>query len=149
MTMYELCAECRNWFLREIIRGDFRVIDGVLQPVPDVPDGAWIRVVGSLKNDGVYRMPHGDFADEAFTGAVWLMAIPDDFVTLLDDITEWETATAKAVADASAQILAGPYTSESFGGYEYTRKTGLGDVPTSWRDPRLGFAAQVNRWRKI
>lgn len=149
MTMGELCAECRNWFCREIIRGDFTVTGGVLEPVPAIQDGAYIRIVGSVFNDGVHRYPHGDFSDERFTGAVWLLAIPPDFVRLLDDINAWETASGKAAADAAAELLAGPFSSESFGGYTYQRRTGLPDVPTTWKDPRLGFSARLNLWRKI
>lgn len=149
MTMGELCAECRNYFVTKVIRDDFRVIGGVLQPIPAVPDGAYIRIVGSIFNDGVWQFPHGDFADEAFSGAVWLMHVPPDFVTLLTDINAWEAANLTAIASATAEVLAGPYSSESFAGYTYQKKTSIGDVATSWRDPRLGFAARLNMWRKI
>jgi hypothetical protein len=87
--------------------------------------------------------------DEEFSGAVWLLAIPPDFVALLDDINAWEAANKDAIASAAADIIAGPYTSESFAGYTYTKKTSLGDVPTTWKDPRLGFSARLNEWRKI
>lgn len=149
MTLYELCAECRNFFPRSVIRGDFRVVGGVLEPLPDIPDGAYIRVVGSLFNDGVFQYPHTGIADEEFSGAVWILAIPEDFISLLTDINAWEAANAEAVAKAAADVLAGPYTSESFAGYTYTKKTGLPDVPTTWKDPRLGFASRLNVWRKI
>lgn len=149
MTMGELCAECRNWFKPDVFRGDYTISGGVLDPLPDIPDGAWIRIVGSVHNDGVYRTPVGDLTDETFYGAIWLMHVPPDFVALLNDINAWEAANDKAVADATAEILAGPYTSESFAGYTYTKKTSIGDVPTVWNDPRLGFAARLNRWRKI
>jgi hypothetical protein len=149
MTMLELCMECRNFHNPEIIPGTFTVTDGVLQPLPAVPDGAWIRIVGSTFNDGCWQYPHGDFADEVFTGAVWILHIPPDFVALQRDIDAWERDSAAALASASAEVLSGPYSSESFAGYTYQRKTGVGDVPTTWRDPRLPFAARINRWRKI
>jgi hypothetical protein len=149
MTMYELCAECRNWFERQIIRGTYTVTGGVLQPIPGIPEGAYIRVVGSVFNDGVFQYPHAASADETFDGAVWLMAIPEDFVQLCIDITAWEASAADAVAKATEDAVGGPFTSESFGDYSYTRKNGLPDIPTTWKDPRLGFAARLNRWRKI
>lgn len=149
MTMGELCAECRNYFVSAVIAGQFTVSEGVLQPVPGVPDGAYIRIVGSLFNDGVRKYPAVNLTDESFSGAVWLMAVPPDFVALLNDINAWEAANLTAIASATAEVLAGPYSSESFGGYTYQKKTGLGDVATSWRDPRLGFAARLNIWRKI
>ena len=149
MTMGELCAECRNWFCRSVIRGKFTVAGGLLYPLPEIPDGAYIRIVGSMFNDGVYRYPFGDFSDEEFFGAVWVLAIPPDFVALLDDINAWEASGGAAAVSAAVDLLGGPYISESFAGYTYQRGSGLPDVPTTWRDPRLGFAARLNRWRKI
>lgn len=149
MTLYELCAECRNWFLRGIVRGTFTVSGGLLE-LDDVPDGQYVRIVGSVFNDGVHQCPVSGLADEIFSGAVWLMAVPADFLALLNDINAWEAANKDAIASATAEILsAGPYTSESFAGYTYTKKTSLGDIATSWRDPRLGFTARLNMWRKI
>lgn len=149
MTLGELCAKCRNWHKPYIVSGDFRVVNGVLQPLPDIPDGAYIRIVGSVFNDGVYQYPHGDFTDEEFHGAVWLMHVPPDFIQLLNDINTWETTSASAIARATSEVLEGPYSSESFAGYTYQKKTGIGDVPTTWEDPRLGFAARLKLWRKI
>ena len=152
MTMYELCAECRNWFKPDIFSGTFSVTGGALEPMPEIPDGAYIRIIGSTFNDGVYKYPAADtdgLTDETFTGAVWLLHIPSDFEALLNDINAWETANADAVKNATAEVLSGPYTSESFAGYTYQKKTGFGDVATSWRDPRLGFAARLNAWRKV
>ena len=149
MTMYELCAECRNWFLRSVVAGSFTVSGGVLGEVAGAQDGQYIRIVGSTFNDGIHRYPVAGLADETFSGAVWLLAIPQDFENLLKDINAWETANAEAVKNATAEVLSGPYTSESFAGYTYQKKTGFGDVATSWQDPRLGFSARLNRWRKI
>ena len=150
MTMLELCLECRNFFKPDIYPGTYKITGGAMEPLPDIPDGAWIRIVGSLHNDGVYQSPATSLTDETFSGAVWLMHVPPDFAALLDDINAWEAANAEAIANATAEVLAsGPYTSESFAGYTYTKKTSIGDVATSWRDPRLGFAARLNMWRKV
>lgn len=150
MTMLELCMECRNFHKPDIYPGTYKITGGVIEPLPDIPDGAWVRIVGSLYNDGCYQFPGSGLTDETFTGAVWMMHVPPDFVALLDDINAWEAANAEAIQNATAEVLAsGPYTSESFAGYTYTKKTSIGDVATSWRDPRLGFSARLNQWRKI
>lgn len=149
MTMLELCMECRNFHKPDIMPGDYTISGGSLEPLPDIPDGAWIRIVGSMFNDGCYQYPGNDLTDEEFRGAIWLMHVPPDFIALLDDINAWEAANGKAVADATAEILAGHYNSESFAGYTYTKKTSIGDVPTVWSDPRLGFSRRLNRWRKV
>ena len=126
MTMLELCMECRNFHKPDIYAGNYTISGGVIEPLPDIPDGAWIRIVGSTFNDGCWQYPAANLTDEEFRGAVWLMHVPPDFV-----------------------ILAGPYASESFAGYDYTKKTSIGDVPTTWNDPRLGFSRRLARWRKI
>lgn len=150
MTMLELCMDCRNFHKPDIYPGTYTITGGVMEPLPEIPDGAWIRIVGSLYNDGCYQFPGTDLTDETFDGAVWLMHVPPDFVALLEDINAWEAANKDAVASATAEILsAGPYSSESFAGYTYTKKTSIGDVATTWDDPRLGFSARLNRWRKI
>lgn len=149
MTMLELCLECRNFHKPDIYPGTYTISGSVIEPLPDIPDGAWIRIVGSTLNDGVYQYPAANLTDEEFHGAVWLMHVPPDFVSLLDDINAWEAANVEAVADATAEILAGPYASESFAGYTYTKKTSIGDVPTTWNDPRLGFSRRLARWRKV
>lgn len=156
MTMLELCLECRNFFKPDVFPGTYTITGGVFEPLPDIPNGAYIRIVGSTFNDGVYKYPiipeqgnPSPLTDETFDGAIWLMHVPPDFVALLDDINAWEAANLTAIASATAEVLAGPYSSESFAGYTYQKKTGLGDVATSWRDPRLGFSARLNVWRKI
>lgn len=149
MTLFELCAECRNWFKPDIYPGTYTITGGVMESLPDIPDGAWIRIVGSTFNDGCWQYPAADLTDETFDGAVWLMHVPPDFVALLDDINDWEAANESAVASATAEILAGPYASESFAGYTYTKKTSIGDVAMTWDDPRLGFSRRLARWRKI
>lgn len=149
MTMLELCLECRNFHKPDIYPGTYTITGGVLEPLPAVPDGAWIRIVGSVFNDGCWQYPSADMTDETFDGAIWLMHVPPDFITLLDDINAWEAANADAVKNATAEVLSGPYTSESFAGYTYQKKTGFGDIAISWRDPRLGFTARLNAWRKI
>ena len=155
MTVGELCAVCRNWFVKDVVRGSFSVRHGVLCEIPGTAVGQYVRIVGSRANDGVYRYPAGStddgtdaLCDEEFDGAVWLMAPPPEFLRLCRDITAWEEK-AGAALDEAAQGAASPYRSESFGGYEYVRRDGIGDLPADWRDERLGFASRLSRWRKV
>lgn len=149
MTMLELCMECRNFHKPDILPGEYTISGGVLAPIPGVPDGAWVRIVGSLYNDGCYQFPGSGLTDETFDGAVWLMHVSPDFVALYNDINAWEAESKQAIADATAEVLSGPYSSESFAGYTYTKKTSIGDIPTTWKDSRLGFSARLDRWRKV
>ena len=148
MTVGELCAVCRNWFVKDIVRGRFAVRGGVLCEVPGAEEGQYIRLIGSRSDDGVYRYPASGLCDGEFDGAVWLMAVPSGFEALCGEIDEWEKK-AKAAAESAADGAASPYRSEAFGGYEYRRADGLGDIPLDWRDERLGFAGKLRRWSKL
>ena len=140
----ELCAELKNYFLRDreedIHYGEYTISGGSIV-LPFLLDGQYFRIVGSVLNDGVYQYPAVGLTDETFTGAVWAMAVPPSVVALAADIEAWNTNNAEA--------LASPYTSESFDGYSYTKAT-TGGVGTSgaftWRDQ---FASRLSKWRRL
>lgn len=140
----ELCAELKNYFLRDrdkdIHYGLYKISDGSID-LPFLLDGQYFRIVGSVLNDGVYQYPASALADEEFSGAVWAMAVPPSVIALSAEIDAWN--------EKNAEALSSPYTSESFGGYSYTKAT-TGGVGTNgaftWRDQ---FASQLNKWRRL
>lgn len=139
----ELCAELKNWFDRDQPKwyGQFNIENGAIEL--DLQDGQYFRIIGSVFNDGVHQYPADDLTDETFCGAVWAMAVPPAVIALSAEIDAWQTQY-----DA---VLKSPYTSESFGGYSYTRASGgssggvSNDTP-SWQST---FASRLNQWRKI
>ena len=137
MDLTNLCAEIRNYFETEKRFGTFTISDGSLSPSNFLQDGQYFRIVGSVFNDGVHRHPAHDLTDETFDGAVWAMAVPPAVVELLQKIQEFEAATANAPT---------AYTSESFGGYTYTKATDENGLPVGWRSV---FKSELNRWRKL
>jgi hypothetical protein len=140
----ELCAELKNYFLRDreadIHDGEYTISGGSID-LPFLLNGQYFRIVGSVLNDGVYQYPADGLTDEEFTGAVWAMAVPPAVIALAADIEAWN--------ENNAEALASPYTSESFGGYSYTKAT-TGGVGTScaftWRDQ---FASRLAKWRRL
>lgn len=112
--------------------------------------GQFYRVIGSVFNDGIWRresdeIKYGleDLRDEEFIGEVRLMAVPPKFVKLVDEIETW-TSKYGSVANS-------PYSSESFGGYSYTKAQGSsggsgGSPSFSWQSV---FGSRLNAWRKI
>lgn len=141
----QICAELKNYFSsdNDKLIGDFTIQNGEIIPSISIQDGQYFRIVGSVFNDGVHK--YGDesdvLKDEAeFHGAVWLMRVPQDVIDLAEEIEAWQTKNADA--------LASPYTSESFGGYSYTKANGgnAGSGAYSWRD---AFASRLNPYRKI
>lgn len=137
MDLTNLCAELRNYFETEKRFGTFTISGGSISPSDFLQDGQYFRIVGSVFNDGVHRHPAHDLTDETFDGAVWAMAIPPAVVELLQKIQEFEAATANAPT---------AYTSESFGGYSYTKATDANGLPVGWKSV---FKNELNRWRKL
>ena len=137
----EMCRECRNWFTPKGGKhcGTFTIKDGIVSPLDFVLDGQYFRITGSRFNDGVYKNDSSDLAalvDEVFDGQIWAMNVPPAFVALSVKIEEY---CKKYESETS------PFTSESFGGYSYTKASDAG-VPLSWQ--RI-FANKLNLWRKI
>ncbi len=139
MKLTELCRELKNWFEQEKIFDTFSIEDGKLV-LDKAKVGQYFRIVGSVFNDGVYQYPATELTDETFDGAVWLMAVPKEVIDKVDEMTQWETDNAQAINS--------PYTSESFGGYSYSKSSGdgSGTSSASWQGH---FASWLNKYRKI
>ena len=142
----ELCQELRNWFDRDLPKwyGEITISDGQIQDV-DLRSGQYFRVIGSLFNDGVHKLgdENDPLTDESFKGSIWSMAVPPAVISLADEISAW--------MDKYADAVASPYTSESFGGYTYSKASGASGgsgnpAGVSWEDV---FKSRLNRWRKI
>lgn len=139
----EVLAYLNNYFVRTIIHGEFKIYStGKIMSMSDyLLDGQYFRIIGSVFNDGVYQYPTTELTKETFEGAVWALAIPQDLLDLVDEIEEWQ--------ETYGESANGPYTSESFGGYSYSKLTAATDSESSvitWYDV---FGARLARWRKI
>lgn len=133
----EILAEIRNYFVVKVHSGDFEVIGGRLSPLDFLQNGQYFRIVGSVMNDGVYRYPYSGLTDETFSGEIWALAVPPTLIALAADIEEYEKKAKETVS---------PFTSESFGGYSYTKATDSNGSPLTWEKV---FARRLNKWRKI
>lgn len=138
----ELCAEIRNYFLgsdptRSIHQGTFIISGGELAPLDFLKEGQYFRIVGSTFNDGVHQYPASDLTDESFAGAVWAMAVPPAVIGLAVEIEKYKAETEK---NQSA------FSSESFGGYSYTKFTDSHGAPLSWEK---AFADRLKKYRRM
>lgn len=145
----EICHEIRNWFDRDLQKyfGKISIQNGtIVAPEISLKNGQYFRIVGSVFNDGVHMYPYDDtLSDEDFEGAVWAMAIPPDIISLANDIKDWQ-----AKYGGVDGTLMSPYTSESFGGYSYSKSGGGSSDGSSLAGTWQGaFASRLNRWRKI
>lgn len=133
----ELCAELRNYFVKEVYRGNFTIKDGSIAPLNFLQNGQYFTIVGSVFNDGVHKYPTDVLIDETFDGTIRTMAVPPAVIALAEEIEAYNESDA---AKPSA------YTSESFGGYTYTKATDKNGAVASWKTI---FASRLNKWRKI
>ena len=130
-----------------MIIGNFIITDGAIKNADGTAlpllQNQYYRIIGSVFNDGVKKYGVDTLTNEPeFGGAVWSMAVPPEIVALAAEIATWISNNAQAINS--------PYTSESFGGYSYTMKSGNansgGNSGFSWQNQ---FASRLDPWRKI
>ena len=115
--------------------------DNVISPSFDFDDCDYIRIVKSKKNDGVHKVSEMQLADESFHGAIWRMYPPMNFLTLVQEISTWQTTNG-----AADSVAMSPFNSESFGGYSYSKATGSDGGAYTWRDQ---FKGKLNAYRRL
>lgn len=135
----DLCQYLRNWFDRERHYGEFVIEEGVLSASFLQPN-QYFRVIGSVFNDGVWQYGVDTLVDETFNGAVWALGIPKAVLDLNTEIDAWTEQYGSASV--------GPYASESFAGYSYT-KASYSDADTDKTTWQGAFHDRLSRWRKI
>lgn len=132
----QILMHLNNWFLVPdgVHEDTFEIMDGGIE-LPFLAPGQYFRICGSVFNDGLHQYPAENLTDETFTGAVWALAVPRQLVALADEIKAWVEKNQPSA-----------YTSESFGGYSYSKATGQNGAPMGWQDV---FRAQLNPYRKM
>ena len=131
----QVLAYLHDDFARQTLpEQEWTIADGTMD-VPGALSGQYVRIIGSVLNDGVYQYPLTGMTDETFTGTVRLLAIPRTVLALVDEIQAW---TDKNQPTA--------FTSESFGGYSYSKATSANGVAAGWQDV---FKSQLSPYRKM
>ncbi len=134
----QVLTHIHNWFQVGIYPGTYTIEDGGVT-LPFLQDGQYFRIVGSLFSDGLHQYgPAMEYLpDETFTGSVWALAIPPAVIRLSEEISAWQEKYRETVES--------PYTSESFGGYAYS-KSAAGDGSGGWQ---AAFRERLNPYRKL
>ena len=153
----QLCAQLHNFFERHpttqdrmIYPGTYTITGGRIE-LPFLLSGQRFRIKGSALNDGVYTYGEtirndddtaaADLYGETFTGEIWAMYPPKAAVEAAKTASEWMTKYGDA--------LNSPYTSESFGGYSYSKgaSSEADGMPSgTWYGVPKSLLAQ---WRKV
>ena len=113
---------------------EWTIADGTME-VPGALSGQYVRIIGSVLNDGVYQYPLTGLTDETFTGTVQLLAIPKTVLALVQEIETWAEKNQPTA-----------YTSESCAGYTYSKATNADGLAAGWQDV---FRSQLAPYRKM
>ena len=130
--------QIRNYFQTGYLSGDFSVTGGVLLPAPAC---GYVLISGSAWHDGVWAVS-GDtlldaaaLPDEQFTGRVYELHPPNDFLALVAEISDYDEKNP-----------VGALQGESFGDYSYTR-AGAGQPGTQgWQ---TAFRSRLDPYRRM
>lgn len=136
----EICGKIHNYFVQNIIVGDYTINTDGVNPLPKMVNNQYFRVVGSVGCDGVYQYPtHMPRGDESFHGSIQTMRVPPPFIEMVNDIDNW---------CSEYQNEYSPFISENLSGigYSYTKATNADGTPITWETQ---FRKKLNRWRKI
>lgn len=148
----QVCDFIHNYFVLAEYEGTYEVENGTF-PCSFLLDGQRFRIRGSALNDGIYTYHLDgtiyddddsvaiDLMPETFNGIIQVMGVPRTFLLLVKDISNW--------IESNSAALNSPYTSESFGGYSYTKATGTGANAggiLGWQDV---FKQKLNAYRKL
>ena len=127
----EILSYLHNWFpVKGAARsGTHRIASGALD-FEGLQYGQYYRIQGSTFNDGLHMWDE-TLMNEVFEGTVTPLAIPRTLAELSEEIETWVKANP-----------ATDKTSESFGGYSYSRQTGASG---GWQ---AAFASRLARWRR-
>lgn len=129
----EVMKHIRDYFpTGEAAEGKLTIEDGRIS-LPFLEN--YFLIEGSIYNDGVHERSD-TLINETFEGRVSALRPPKAFLDLVGQIEEYEAAAGKP----------GPFQSESFGGYSYTRATNAAGNIAGWQDV---FKTKLNAWRKI
>ena len=130
-----ILTHLHNWFPVKGGKhsGTFAIVSGALA-VDFLRPGQYYRIKGSVFNDGLHKHLDGSLSDEEFIGEVWALAIPAAVISLAEEIAAWREKNPET-----------DKTSESFGGYSYTRGASSATGAGGWQ---LAFAGRLNPYRR-
>ena len=135
----DVMRHVRNHLISSACRGTFRQQNGVLTLADGLPQPGyfapemWVAIVSKDGPQGVFQLTEqaglADTADTTFTGTVYVLNPPADFIRLCGDIACW----AQANPDPAV-------SSEKLGEYSINRRA------VTWES---AFALALNPYRRM
>lgn len=136
-TIAVVMREVHNFFERGKFYGTISISGGmVVSPGVSAP---YVYIKGSTFHDGLWEMAgtslvRDNHPSETFSGCIWLLYPPNDFLALCEQVAEFEAKTP-----------AGALQSESLEGYSYSRASGQNGLLT-WQE---AYASRLRPYRRM
>lgn len=138
-TVETVMRYCRNYFLNggTFYEGQITVTNEGVSPDMNTE---WVYIKGSRNNDGLHSPAYARDGEssalypEVFSGKLYGLKIPRDFILLCKKIAEYNSANDTALP-----------VSESFGDYSVSRGTGSSGI-ASWQD---AFQRQLTPYQRM
>jgi hypothetical protein len=136
---------CNNHFVINSKVGVFTILGGRITLLGDYLPGMFILITGSRLNDAVFKITavNGDIysidgkpIDEVFTGIVYALSPPRDFMRIISDIYDYN----ENIGEITGVI------SENNDGYSYKLATNKSGAIMTWHD---AFTNQLVVYRRI
>lgn len=135
--LYTVMRHIRNLFPGRAAERTFIIENSGIDLSFLVKEGQYFLIEGSDLNDGVYQYnAELKLKDEEFVGRVTALRIPQEFLELVGRMED----------DVKSGKYYSPYSSESFGGYSYSRASGPSGAPANVFDV---YKPELNVWRKL
>lgn len=129
LNLTRVCARLKNHFLYEKFTDTFTLESGSA-PLESLLPGQFFVIVGSVLNDGVFQNTAESLEGlkpETFTGKIWSMRVPIDFLDLAEDIERFNSKVEELA------LLDKGFASESFGGYSYSLNSSAPAYMQEWQ----------------
>lgn len=137
VSVAAVMRHCRNFFEVGHVDGNIAISGNAITPVPGSP---WCYITGSWFHDGAWMTDGGhienlpsNLPDEEFTGRVWTLNPPRDFLDLCEAISAYDDKNPT-----------GALLQESFGNYSYMRNQAI--AGQSWQ---MAFREQLAPYRRV
>ena len=144
--MFQVCEHVRNFFEVSQENGDFSVSGGKISLENQYKTGQYVLLTGSVLVDGIYKITavnngaytlEGVDTDEEWTGIVYGLRIPLDFIKLCGEIYDFQEKEGNSIL-VSETVL---------GFHSWSKGTGANkSVPADWTDR---FSNRLNPYRKM
>ena len=104
----DVMRHVRNHFIQSASTGSFRQAGGMLMPstgaADDFTPGMWVAIVSADGPQGVFQLTDqaglADTPDTTFSGTVYVLNPPADFIRLCGDIACWAAANPDPAVSA-------------------------------------------------